>query len=357
MTSGVVPALLLLACGLASAALTALAIGYARRRRLLDLPGRRRSHAQATPRGGGIGIVLTLLAVVLLWWPQRHEAWSIAGALALVGAAGWIDDHRGLAARWRLLLHFAAVALWLVPLALALARSACVLPLALGCSQLRLLLAAATLAVGVAMVWSINLHNFMDGINGILAMQAAFVCAVAAAAFAHAGDAPHALGAAAALAAILGFLPFNFPHARVFMGDVGSGVLGLWVALLVVMLAMRPGVAAASGPIAASGFVVDATCTLLSRMLRGRRWYSAHREHLYQWLVRTGLSHARVVALYLAWNVLIVVPALLWIHRPQAHAAGGGMLLAVYAAGTGVWLAGKRWCLRHVARRGGHASA
>ncbi|MCC6595769.1 MAG: glycosyl transferase family 4, partial [Rhodanobacteraceae bacterium] len=85
--------------------------------------------------------------------------------------------------------------------------------------------------------------------------------------------------------------------------------------------------------------------------------YSAHREHLYQWLVRTGLSHARVVALYLAWNLLIVVPALLWINRPQAHAAGSGMLLAVYAAGTGVWLAGKRWCLRQVARRGGHAAA
>lgn len=347
----------LAACAALSAALTALSIRYAHRRQLFDLPGRRRSHAIPTPRGGGIGIVAAVLIATLIFWSSRSEALALAAAITLVGMVGWIDDHGGLAARWRLLAHVLAVALLLVPLALALKTQLCAFPIEMSCAQIGWLVAVLLAGIGLLLVWSINLHNFMDGIDGILAMQASFVFAVASAAFAYAGDVRDAVATAACLAATLGFLPFNFPRARVFMGDVGSGVLGLLVGLVAITLSMYPRISAATGLIACSVFVTDATCTLLSRMLRGRRWYSAHREHLYQWLVRAGFSHARVVALYMAWNVLIVLPTLLWINRPNASSGGWLEAAAIYALGIGTWWSGKRWCLRRVTKGGLHASA
>jgi len=310
-----------------------------------------------TPRGGGIGIVVTVFVALLLFWLPHMEGFALAAAVVLVGAVGWIDDHRGLAARWRLLAHALAVALLLVPMALAVKARLCALPIEMSCAQIGWLVAAMLAGVGLLLAWSINLHNFMDGIDGILAMQASFVFGIATFAFAHAGNAREAIACAACLAATLGFLPFNFPRARVFMGDVGSGVLGLLVGLMVIVLAMFPGIARATGLIVCSAFVIDATCTLLSRMLRGRRWYSAHREHLYQWLVRAGFSHARVVALYMGWNVLIVLPTLLWINRPNSASGGWLEAAAIYAFGTATWWLGKRWCLRRVAHGGLHAPA
>lgn len=346
-------------CALLSAALTALSIRYARRRQLLDLPGRRRSHTLPTPRGGGIGIVVVFVAALAFDVPgiARTEEFALAVAIMLVGAVGWIDDHRSLSARWRLLAQAVAVAILLVPLALSVPDGICGSPIEAACVHFGLFVTALAGGLGLLLVWSINLHNFMDGIDGILGMQALFVFAVATFAFAHVGDAREAIAAATCFAATLGFLPFNFPRAKVFMGDVGSGALGLLVGLVAITLTVLPGIAEATGLIACSAFVTDATCTLLSRMLRGRRWYSAHREHLYQWLVRAGFSHARVVALYMGWNVLIVSPTLLWINRPTAAGNGMAQAAALYALAVAVWWFGKRWCLRRVANGGVHAAA
>lgn len=350
----------LVGCGLLSAALTLLSIRYARLRQLLDLPGQRRSHTLPTPRGGGIGIVVAFVAALVFDVPgiERTQEFVLAAAVVVVGAVGWIDDHRSLRARWRLLAQVIAVAMLFAPLTLFVPDGICGLPIEAACVSLGLFVTALAAGLGLVLVWSINLHNFMDGINGILAMQALFVFAVATFACAHVGDEREAIAAAICFAATLGFLPFNFPKALVFMGDVGSGVLGLLVGLAAITLSVLPDIAEATGVIVCSAFVIDATCTLLSRMLRGRRWYSAHREHLYQWLVRAGFSHARVVALYMGWNVLIVLPTLLWINRPSATTTNGvAQAVAVYALGVAVWWFGKRWCLRRVAAGGVHAAA
>src|SRR5699024_8631745 len=119
----------------------------------------------------------------------------------------------------------------------------------------------------------------MDGIDGLLAAEAIFVLAALAWLCHHVG-APHAGEVLVFAAAAAGFLPFNFPRARIFMGDVGSGVLGLLIAVAVLWQMSAPDTALSSGLILASAFVVDATATLVSRIVRGRRWYSAHREHL-----------------------------------------------------------------------------
>ena len=157
-------------------------------------------------------------------------------------------------------------------------------------------------------------------------------------------------------------MPFNFPRARIFMGDVGSGVLGFLIAVAVIGQMLAPRIAFASGLLACSAFVTDATCTLVSRMIRGRRWYSAHREHLYQWLVRCGNSHARVVAYYMGWNLLIVLPVIGWMNRSIASdasqaPAGFGAAALVYALAVGVWFVGKKRCIATLRARGVHAAA
>jgi len=339
-----------------SAGMTWLGIRYAHRRNLIDHPGQRRSHSEPTPRGGGIGIVVAALAMLgaemaLLPREALADLLLCACAVALVAAVGWIDDHGGLAARWRLLAHFAAAGLVLLALSF---QPASIVPAIHGALEL-----AVLGAVWFVLVWSINLHNFMDGTNGILAFQAMFVFAVLGALCAHAGAEADAWHLGALAAAVAGFVPFNFPRARVFMGDVGSGALGLLIGIAVLRLLAVSEIDPASGLIAASAFVIDASCNLASRMVRGRRWYSAHREHLYQWLVRAGLSHAAVVATYMGWNLLIVAPVLWWLNRSAAP-AGTGVVWAVLLYGTGValWIFGKRWCQQKVkSRRRHHATA
>ena len=350
-----------------SALVTWLAIGYARRRRLIDEPGLRRSHSEPTPRGGGIGIVIAVLAFacvpeLLLAGQSRLAAPALLVAVAIVAAVGWIDDHRGLSARARFAAHCLAALVYLspviVPLVLfpAIVESRFEVPVAI--------LWPAVALLALAIVWFVNLHNFMDGIDGILAVQAIFVFLALAVLCFRAGE-PHAGQIGVFAAATLGFLPFNFPRPRIFMGDVGSGVLGLLVAVAVLWQMSGQATALASGIILCSAFVTDATCTLVSRMVRGRRWYSAHREHLYQWLVRSGFSHAGVVALYMGWNLVIVVPVVAWINQPEppmpyappTFSSGFGAAAGVYLLAVVAWLAGKRRCLRAVQQRGRHAAA
>lgn len=327
-----------------SAAFVWAAIRYAHRRRLIDQPGQRRSHRVPTPRGGGIGIVVAVVASGLALAttdaaaPLPSFAWLLLPILA-VALVGWIDDHGGLSARTRFATHCAAALVIALPFWLGGAA-----PLPGGWTVLLMPFLVLALA------WSINLHNFMDGIDGLLALQAIFVFATIAALL-HAQAPPTFPYLLAWLAATAGFVPFNFPRARIFMGDVGSGVLGLLVAVAVLWQLSAPAVAWASGVAACSAFVTDATCTLLSRMLRGRRWYSAHREHLYQWLARSGFSHAQVVALYMGWNLLIVLPVVYWMNHASAPHASWAAALALYALAVGLWWGGKRWCLRACARR------
>jgi len=344
----------LVSCGVLSAALTAQSIRYARHRQLLDLPGRRRSHTLPTPRGGGIAIVLAMIAGAIAYAffePNVEYLPWLLPPIAGVAWVGWLDDHGGLSPPKRLAMHtFAAAWVFALPLFLL-----AVLPIA-DVPRPGVAAVAISLVVTFAIVWSINLHNFMDGINGLLTAQAIFVLSgLAVLAFARGGRSP--LPFLIGVAACAGFLPFNFPRARVFMGDVGSGVTGFVIGIGVLAQMTDSRIAVMSGLILCSAFVTDATCTLLSRMLQGRRWYSAHREHLYQWLVRAGFSHARVVALYMGWNVLIVLPTLLWINRPNAGSGGWLEAAAIYALGIMTWWFGKRWCLRHVAHGGTHAPA
>jgi UDP-N-acetylmuramyl pentapeptide phosphotransferase/UDP-N-acetylglucosamine-1-phosphate transferase len=320
----------LLGSFLLSAFVTWLSIHYARRRNLVDLPGQRRSHTEPTPRGGGIGIVVAaaIFFVVPLFAVYAGPAGAAAAilfGLILVAAVGWWDDHFELTAIARLAAHALAALL----LAISLVGPDGVVVVAV---------------FALAAAWSVNLHNFMDGINGLLAVQAAFVFLVLGLLGQVYAEPAYMLAMWTLAAATLGFLPFNFPRARVFMGDVGSGALGFLIAAAIGIGLDFGLLVPSEALILVSAFAIDASCTLVSRMLRGRRWYSAHREHLYQWLARGTSSHAQVVAMYAAWNALIVAPALVIFEITDGYetAIAGG----VYALGTALWLAGKHYCLQ-----------
>ncbi len=295
--------LLVLVCGIcASAALTALARYYALRRDLLDHPGQRRSHAVPTPRGGGIGPVLVMFGggawlVVTDPHPRVGLIVFLVG-LAFVAAIGWFDDHRPTPAWLRLIVHFAA----------ALALGVALMGMPHGLQQCIVAGFSTLVVAGLVNAW-----NFMDGIDGIAASQAGLVAIILLVGGTFAGG--WLVGAwwwlgLLLIAATLGFLPFNIPHARVFLGDVGSGALGFVVASLLLSAVVAGRLPWPLAMLLVSAFLVDAGMTLLSRMLRGKAWWRPHREHLYQWLVRSGYTHAQVTGCYASWTLAAGVLAI-----------------------------------------------
>jgi len=301
-----------------SAALTGWARHYARRRNLLDQPGERRSHGVATPRGGGIAIVLTLLLAAVVGavaWPAARTPLLVSGlGLVLVAGIGWWDDHRPLPAVRRLLVHVIAAALlaglvwnatgnlWQAALALLFTTSL------------------------------INIWNFMDGINGIATTQAI----LAGIAFALVLPGPLALAGIVLALACLGFLPFNFPRARIFMGDVGSGALGYAVAALVCLASVTTPLSWLLLLVPLTAFLVDAGFTLLSRMLTGQRWMEPHTQHLYQRAVKGGATHTSVTGTYFVFGLfsITVFNACTYL-QPRWEAA---VAVAWLFATSGLWL-------------------
>ncbi|HVI26585.1 MAG TPA: glycosyltransferase family 4 protein [Xanthomonadaceae bacterium] len=296
---------------------TWLARRYALRRRLIDQPGERRSHQVATPRGGGVAIVPAVLPL-LAWLAWRTPAErplfvAIAAGLLLVAGIGWLDDHRPLSPWLRLGVH-----------ALASACLACGIAPDAG-------LAGALLAFAAAMALT-NVWNFMDGIDGLAASQALLVASACAL---WAGGGAVALLAVALAAACAGFLPFNLPPARIFLGDVGSGALGFLVAALLAMLAPRDWATASLLLLPISAFVLDAGFTLASRIRAGERWWLPHTSHAYQrWTRRLG-RHGPVTAAYAAWTL---GASLLMLAGKEAGAAFTMPVLAGCGlAGAAAW--------------------
>jgi UDP-N-acetylmuramyl pentapeptide phosphotransferase/UDP-N-acetylglucosamine-1-phosphate transferase len=321
-----------LALMLASALVTEVCIQYARRRGLFDHAGPRRSHAGTIPRGGGLAIVLAMAGACWMLsnggWLDPALAVRFAIALLAVAAIGWIDDHRPLPAWLRLVVHVAAALGFL-------------LPVAADAGGAGLLLAACAVLL---LVTAVNFWNFMDGINGIASLQALFVAAVLVHAFGQHGDAGMLLLSLALASACLGFLPFNLPRARIFLGDVGSGGIGFAIGALLLLAVQRGALDVWTALLLPSAFWLDAGLTLASRMLLGRRWYTAHREHLYQWLARRGRSHSNVDALFALWNLLIVLPAYSLIAADLAPSLP--TLVLVSMAGLMAWVATRRYLLR-----------
>jgi UDP-N-acetylmuramyl pentapeptide phosphotransferase/UDP-N-acetylglucosamine-1-phosphate transferase/glycosyltransferase involved in cell wall biosynthesis len=319
------------------------AVGLVRRHALgvgmLDMPRARGSHTVPTPRGGGLGLVGVVVgvgapALVLLAGLPASAVLGGAVAVLAVTIVGWLDDRRSLPVAPRLLTHLGAA---LIVGALAVA--------AVGTRDWP---PAAVAAWWV--VWSlsaINVVNFVDGIDGIVGAQIAIHAAYAAvlAALAAPSVAPAAQVAGTVLcAACLGFLVWNWAPARVFMGDVGSGALGMCAVLTGLAVVWQTGASVPRAFLPLAPIFADAAVTLVRRALRGERVTSPHREHLYQRLANGPFSHARTSLLYAAAAFVGAVTGL-------APVAGRAWALLAAGYGLALVIAGVR-AERHVAAWG-----
>jgi UDP-N-acetylmuramyl pentapeptide phosphotransferase/UDP-N-acetylglucosamine-1-phosphate transferase len=305
---------------------TRLVLLWLRRKAILDAPNARSSHSAPTPRGGGIAVLAAALpawmAVAMTVGPAAPILAAVAAA-AVLAAISWIDDRRGLVPALRLAAQALAIAIGLAALPADGAVFLGWLPPALD-----------RLVAGLAWLWFVNLFNFMDGIDGLAAGEAA---AVASGIALLAALAPQALPAATQLlavalaAAALGFLRWNWAPAKLFLGDVGSVPLGYLLGWLLLLLAQAGSWAAAL--ILPLYFLADASWTLLRRLLRGERIWEAHRQHFYQRAVQRGRSHAAVTLRVLALDLVLIALAA-WSCRGAALPA-----LAAAAAATAAVLA------------------
>ena len=294
-----------------SVALTGLVRRSALSSGLLDVPNQRSSHSVPTPRGGGVAIVVaSMLALLALWILSRVPS-DLFVALVVGGGAvagiGYLDDRRPLSARLRIAVHFAA-ALWAIACMSHWSVPRTLPGLGLVLFQL------------LAIVWCLNLFNFMDGIDGIAASEAVFIV-IAGAALTSAGSSPQVAAAAVVFGcACSGFLLWNWPPARIFMGDVGSGYLGYVIGVLALWVAGENTSALWVWLILGGVFFVDATVTLFRRAARGERVFEAHRSHAYQWLARRWGSHRQVTVSVAILNGLWLLPCAAAAVRFPAYA-------------------------------------
>jgi Fuc2NAc and GlcNAc transferase len=296
---------LLLLTSVVSWVITSFLRQYALAKNLIDIPNERSSHIVPTPRGGGVAIVLPYLAVLpllnifeLLFTPSFLALWGAGFAVALVG---FLDDHGHIAARWRLLVHFSAAVWGLYWLGGFPQLMAFGYVLDLGWF--------GHVCAAIYIVWMLNLYNFMDGIDGLASVEAITVCSGGALmTWIVASDSSAWIPPAFLATTVLGFLVWNFPPARIFMGDAGSGFLGVMLALLSVQGAWIEPRLSWVWLILLGVFIVDATVTLCRRILRGEKFYEAHRSHAYQYVSRILGSHRPVTLAVCAINIFWLVP-------------------------------------------------
>ncbi len=286
------PCFLPLAAWFFSLAGTAVAIPMLKRAQVLDMPSARSNHAAPTPRGGGAAMVLS----ALLFCVAAGLSLAVALAAALLAAVSFADDLRPLPASVRLLAQALAVtgALYASPPHMLQG-----LPASL-----------EVILVALAWIWYMNLTNFMDGIDGITAVETMSVGLGIALLGVAKPELPPVLAHAALViaAAAFGFYAFNRAPAKVFMGDVGSVTLGFLLGYLLLGLAARGLWPAAL--ILPAYYLCDATFTLLKRLLRREPVWQAHSQHAYQQAVRKGMGHAAVVGRIALLNAALVVLAL-----------------------------------------------
>jgi Fuc2NAc and GlcNAc transferase len=324
-----------------AAVVTGLLRRYALVSRLLDVPNTRSSHNSPTPRGGGLSIVIVFLlglpVLTGMGLLATESMWAIFGAGSLVALMGFLDDHGHIPARWRLLVHFIGAAwglYWLggfPPLVFSIPNSS------LGIYTIDLGWLGQIMGV-FYLVWLLNLYNFMDGIDGLASIEAITVSLGGALLYLSKPEIIGQWGAPILLAMpVAGFLFWNFPPARIFMGDAGSGFLGIVLGLFSIQAGWIAPQFFWSWLILLGVFIVDATWTLFRRFLRGEKIYEAHRSHAYQYASRHYGSHKAVSLTVGAINVCWLTPLALWVGLTGLNALLGLalaylplMLLAIY---------------------------
>jgi Fuc2NAc and GlcNAc transferase len=276
---------------------------YALSRSLMDIPNERSAHSVPTPRGGGVSIVVSFLfalpVLTLLDLLPVPVLIALSGAGMLIAAIGFADDHGHIAARWRLLGHFIAAGwalFWFNGLA----------PIELFGVSLDMGWIGSVLGM-IYLVWMLNLYNFMDGIDGLASAEAITVCLGICLVYGVSGTAELVWAPLTLAVAVAGFLCWNFPPARIFMGDAGSGFLGIILGAMALQAAWSKPELIWSWLILLGVFIVDATWTLFRRLIRGDKVYQAHSSHAYQNAARRW-GHKKVTVCVVVVNIGFLLP-------------------------------------------------
>lgn len=266
----------------------------------------RSSHKKPTPRGGGYYFAILTGLFALIWLhigePILHQTYVVTLTLCgfFIAYLGWLDDRYSISAKLRFICQFLAVGLCIYMLPPVLEG---VMPLFI-----------EKILLVLAWVWFVNLYNFMDGIDGIAAIQAAFISYILS--LAMPSIAPILL---VLMGSVLGILRFNWHPARVFMGDTGSTYLGFILAgLMIYSLTLDFVGGFWTSLIISAIFILDATFTLIKRAFQGKKPWQAHKEHFYQRAVLVGMTHSQVVKRVIILNILFSFLALLTIATPYA---------------------------------------
>ncbi len=271
------------------------------KKHLLDIPNLRSSHHSPTPTGGGLSIVICFLGAISTSYYYNQLNLSLFSPLLLsvfVAGIGFWDDHHAVSTKLRLLVHFAV---------------------SIGCIVLLngmplLVLADMNVEFGLYgyfiglffLVWLLNLFNFMDGIDGLAASESIFITG-SLAFFLYAVDIQLSFISLCLSASSLGFLFWNWPSAKIFMGDVGSGFLGIVIGVLIIMASHQSAIFLSMGLILSAVFFTDATYTLLYRLTTGQKWYHAHCSHAYQHAAKQ-YGHLKVIQIVWIINLLWLLP-------------------------------------------------
>ena len=293
---------------------------------VIDIPNVRSLHAAPVPRGAGLVIALVVLAVQVALlgmgeWPVQSGAFTTLVAAGFA-ALGWADDRasRGVGLRLAVQALLAAVFVFgALPADTAWWLRA---------------------GMGLALLWQVNLFNFMDGADGFAGVQTISVALGLALLLMLSGHHGPALAACALAGAACGFLRWNWHPARIFLGDVGSYFIGFELGALAIF-SVEVGHVPWPALILLAPFVIDASLTCAARVLRGHAVWRAHREHAYQALVLRGWSPARVSASLAVLSLVLCWPAAVLAIR---HGATAGVF--VYGLLAIIWLWLWRWARR-----------
>lgn len=276
---------------------------YALKKNIIDNPNERSSHSVPTPRGGGVAVVCSyLLALAVLIYSQQltvHIGLTLMVAGFVIALLGFLDDHGHINSMLRLAIHF------LVAIGAVISLGGFAEVTIFNGVQLGFI---ANIVAVLFLVWLLNLYNFMDGINGIASVEAITTTASMAMLYYLLNTSLNSDLLWLLAACALGFLLWNFPKAKIFMGDACSGFLGLTLGILA-LIALKENLALFCAWIICLGvFVVDATYTLIKRVFNGHKMYDAHRSHSYQILSRRWGSHTPVTLAIAAINLLWLFP-------------------------------------------------
>lgn len=277
---------------------------------ILDQPNERSLHSKPVPRAGGVAIILSMaigLLILCIAYECAINLPVIGLTMLIISIISFVDDRHSLSVKIRLFSQLTCAVIVVV--------SGDVLqPIVLPGFTLEWPTWIGTIILIVYLVWMINLYNFMDGMDGFAGGMTIIGFITFAILGYLAGHLIFSMSSVVIVAATTGFLFFNFPPARIFMGDTGSATLGLvsgafslwgsnegifpfWIALLVF-----------------SPFIIDATVTLIKRLLRSERIWQAHKTHYYQRLVEMGWDHRRTVLFEYVVMIVCSISAIIAIN-------------------------------------------